>query len=224
MRIYVAGPMTHLPEFNFPAFDEATALLRERGHEVFSPAENDRKKQGLDTTGMKGDPAELVGWYFDKRRALSDDLEFITTSADAVVVLPGWESSPGARAEVAAALALGLFVVPLDVALRDEWPEEALITSLSTEVLPPGSLRLPPGWKVWSSGDELSLLPSASAVLRDEASALLDAVQATQEHIAGLLSEAVDRLLKELKPTVYKITTGGSIQPMENPYQAGAAR
>ena len=41
MRIYLCGPMSNVPHFNFPRFDAAAELLRERGHHVVSPAELD---------------------------------------------------------------------------------------------------------------------------------------------------------------------------------------
>lgn len=39
--LYVGGPMTGFPQFNFPAFDAASADLRRRGFTVVSPAELD---------------------------------------------------------------------------------------------------------------------------------------------------------------------------------------
>ena len=41
-RLYVAGPMTGLPDYNYPAFDGAAALLAERGYPVENPAENEQ--------------------------------------------------------------------------------------------------------------------------------------------------------------------------------------
>ena len=39
-RIYVAGPMTGLPELNYPAFNAAADRLRARGWHVENPAES----------------------------------------------------------------------------------------------------------------------------------------------------------------------------------------
>lgn len=105
MKIYLAGPMTGLPNYNFPAFDAAAAQLRALGHEVFSPAENDRDN-GYDPTGSNGHDAAEHG--FDLRAALKDDLSWICDHAQAVALLPGWVRSKGANAEVALAVALGI--------------------------------------------------------------------------------------------------------------------
>lgn len=115
MRVYLAGAMRGIAEFNFPAFAAATEQLRERGHEVFSPAERDLA-EGFDPTGMTGheDLAELG---FDLREALGADLHWITTHAEAVVLLPGWARSKGVAAEIATANALGIPVHELDVFL-----------------------------------------------------------------------------------------------------------
>ena len=116
MKIYVAGPMRGIPEFNFPAFHAAAASLRAQGHEVFSPAERDIAHHGVDiskgnTTGDETVAAATHG--FNLREALKDDLEFICLHADAVALLPGWHNSKGAQAEVATAHALGLTVIEL---------------------------------------------------------------------------------------------------------------
>ena len=97
---YLAGPMRNVPDYNFPAFDFAAEKLREEGYTVFSPADNDRE-------------TDNQGASFDIRRALRDDTRWICLYADAVALLPGWENSKGAKAEIALAEALGLTVVVL---------------------------------------------------------------------------------------------------------------
>jgi len=105
MRLYLAGPMSGLPSYNFPEFDEAAKHLRAAGHTVFNPAENDREN-GFDATGLQGHEAAEHG--FDLRTALKQDLSWICDHADGIALLPGWEESKGARAEVALAKALGI--------------------------------------------------------------------------------------------------------------------
>jgi len=108
MRVYIAGPMTGVDGFNFPAFDKAAAKYRALGNEVISPAEHERAN-GLDTAGLTGDPAELEG-KFDLAAALLWDLAQVA-AVDAVVLLDGWERSSGVRAELALAEALGKGVI-----------------------------------------------------------------------------------------------------------------
>jgi hypothetical protein len=114
MKIYVAGPMRGIPEFNFPAFHQAAAQLRAEGHDVFNPAERDIEKHGgvdISKGNATGDNAIAEAQHgFNLREALKDDLQFICLHADAVAVLTGWENSKGAQAEVATAYALGLKV------------------------------------------------------------------------------------------------------------------
>lgn len=100
--LYLSGPMRGRPLFNFPAFHEATAFLREKGYEVFSPAEMD-EEDGFD-------PASAVFTTEGLRKALKRDTETIF-KVDAVAVLPGWEASRGARLEVELALMIGLPVI-----------------------------------------------------------------------------------------------------------------
>lgn len=114
-KIYIAGPMRNYPEFNFPAFHAAAAQLRAEGHEVFSPAERDIERDGVDwgTEVKSGDLAEATSKGFDLRVALGDDLAWICKEATAVAMLPGWEKSKGATAERATAIALGLEIIEL---------------------------------------------------------------------------------------------------------------
>lgn len=116
MRIYLAGPMTGHPQFNFPAFDAAARALRQRGHEVFSPAEEDRRN-GFNPEGLTGHE-DLAEIGFSLRHALQTDLSWICESAEAVVYLPGIRHSRGAQAEIATANALHLPVYPIAHALE----------------------------------------------------------------------------------------------------------
>lgn len=108
MRIYLAGPMTGIPYYNFPAFDTAADALRGLGHEVFNPADNDRMN-GFDPEFLnlsEGKDAALHG--FDLRKALLEDLTWICHNADAIAVLDNWVYSRGAQAEIALADALSI--------------------------------------------------------------------------------------------------------------------
>ena len=114
-RIYLAGPMRGLPNFNFPAFDYAAKRLRWQGHTVFSPAEHDRNIHGSqledNPTGDESIAEKSVG--FSLREALAADTNWICAYADAIALLPGWEKSNGATAELALAKALDLTVIIL---------------------------------------------------------------------------------------------------------------
>jgi len=98
MAVYIAGPMTGLPDFNYPAFRAVAAALRARGLEVKSPTEVSDDGPPADYT------AEMpYGYYL--RRSLRMLLD-----CDEVVLLPGWEQSRGARLEREVAEALGMTV------------------------------------------------------------------------------------------------------------------
>lgn len=88
--IYLSGPMTGLPEWNFPEFNRVAAKLRKRNFVVFNPAEID----GGDTSHPR---------HVYMRR----DIEGLMT-CDWIVVLDGWEKSKGARLEVEIAKELGM--------------------------------------------------------------------------------------------------------------------
>lgn len=112
-KVYLAGPMRGIPQFNFPAFADATVKLRNEGYEVFSPAEHAISLHGQSFwDNINGDEVNLpLG--FDRRALLAADLNWICREANAVALLPGWETSKGALAEMATALALGLEIIKL---------------------------------------------------------------------------------------------------------------
>lgn len=103
MKVYLSGPMRGYENFNFPAFDAAAAYLRGHGHEVFNPAEKDREHDptGKSWKSKTGDitAAEKTG-LFDRRKAIRADLDYIIDHADAIALLPGWDESKGANAEL----------------------------------------------------------------------------------------------------------------------------
>lgn len=110
MRIYLAGPMTHIPHFNFPAFHEAEAALNSKGHKVLSPARFTEGDYGADFSSKypTGDPAEAAANGFNLRLAWTWNMLAICQDADALALLPGWENSKGTAVEVALAKLLGI--------------------------------------------------------------------------------------------------------------------
>lgn len=93
MKIYLAGPMSGITDFNYPAFNRAAKFLRNLGHEVVNPAEIDN-----------GDTSKPREYY------LRHDLKSLL-DCNAIAVLPGWQSSRGARLEMEVAAQLGLGVL-----------------------------------------------------------------------------------------------------------------
>lgn len=118
-KIYVAGPMRGYPEFNFPAFHQATAALRAQGHIVFNPAEKDEEVHGTEFSKQfpSGSLEDATSKGFSLRRALGDDLAWICAEATAIYLLPGWRQSKGACAEHATAIALGLEIIDTEAML-----------------------------------------------------------------------------------------------------------
>lgn len=110
-RVYIAGPMTGKPDFNYPAFFAARDRWKEVGCDVLCPAEN----FGGDTTR-------------NYREYIRADLAMLL-EADAIVMLPGWEESKGARFELHVAQLLGLriYVDAVSVSCEAETPIVATV-------------------------------------------------------------------------------------------------
>lgn len=99
MKIYIAGPMSGYPEFNFPKFFETQKALEDMGWTVFNPANKDQEGGVVtDKSYEKGDAVELISSGWDFRNAYTWDANRVI-EADAIYMIKGWEHSPGARGE-----------------------------------------------------------------------------------------------------------------------------
>jgi Domain of unknown function (DUF4406)/Domain of unknown function (DUF6378) len=98
--VYLAGPMTGVPQFNFPAFFDAEHRLREMGWEVVNPAQMDYDL-GFDPDTDKPQTNETY---------MRRDLPFLA-ACDAIALLPEWWTSKGAKDELAVARMCGLEVI-----------------------------------------------------------------------------------------------------------------
>lgn len=112
MTVYLAGPMTGIPFFNFPAFFAAATDLRSKGFVVLSPAENDRDSLGVDCSHFPTGQFSDAGWSADRiayhmRRALTWDVAAVCRS-NAIALLPGWEASGGVGIELSVSRRLSL--------------------------------------------------------------------------------------------------------------------
>lgn len=105
MRYYLAGPMTGIPQFNFPAFYAAAEDLRSVGHEIVSPAEmDDIESSGEAMSSPDGSPASSSTTW---GQCLGRDVALIADECGGIVFLPSWERSRGARLEAFTGLVCG---------------------------------------------------------------------------------------------------------------------
>lgn len=94
-RIYIAGPMTGLKDFNRDAFFDAAEYLADvtGAAVVFNP--------GIEPNGLKHDEYMSIGL---QKLAMSEVVAF----------LPGWQESQGAMREFSEAVKKGLILVKLE--------------------------------------------------------------------------------------------------------------
>lgn len=78
MKVYISGPMTGLPQFNYPAFFDMAEHICAIGYEPLNQAAQ----------------PEQPSWEAYMRHDIK-----LLMDADMVVMLPGWEQSKGAKIE-----------------------------------------------------------------------------------------------------------------------------
>lgn len=89
IKAYISGPMTGIAEDNKPAFDAMAKTLRAIGIEVVNPAE-----------------VAAESWH----AAMRQDIRMLCECSH-LVLLQGWENSPGSHLELHIAHRLGIIIV-----------------------------------------------------------------------------------------------------------------
>jgi nucleoside 2-deoxyribosyltransferase len=101
IKLYLAGPMSGLPDMNYPEFNRVAALLRAKGYEAMNPAEN---------------PEPLCkSWAGYMRLAIAQLVQ-----SDGVALLDGWDKSKGAQMELSIASQLDIPYRGADLILCNE--------------------------------------------------------------------------------------------------------
>jgi len=107
-KVYIAGPMTGVDNWNFPAFFDAEKTLVSLGYEVVNPAHNngDTLELALEDAGSPEAPKR--DWLYYIRRDLPQLLH-----CDVICLLPNWKDSKGAKLEYEVAKGIGLPIYKL---------------------------------------------------------------------------------------------------------------
>lgn len=94
--LYLSGPMSGLPNYNFPAFADHAFRLRRAGFVVLNPAEN------------WGGSTDIP-----RAQCMRLDIQQVLLS-DGVALIDGWRESPGARCEIDVAHSIEIRVQSVD--------------------------------------------------------------------------------------------------------------
>ena len=122
--LYIAGPMADVPEFNHPLFNAVDDILQDDGFGTVNPAALDKQ----DEVVHSGDFATGKGVQSLNRAAfLKRDFQHLS-HCDGIVLLPGWQSSVGANAELMASHIMGLDVF--------EWNDTYLTAEAAPLLMP----------------------------------------------------------------------------------------
>ncbi|MDH4425099.1 MAG: DUF4406 domain-containing protein [Acidovorax sp.] len=153
-NVYVAGPMTGLPDLNFPAFHAAAAQLRAQGLHVENPAEH----------------GEIEGAEWGDY--LRYDIGRLATCG-AIYLLKGWENSKGAQLEVHIARTLDMVVMYAPGAMS--------VLQAELRQKPAPVVHLPAGGVVFSLLEEVSSCFTRDDDLPNDLLPRIDAVLAAKD-------------------------------------------
>ena len=98
---YLAGPMSGLPQMNFPMFERVGRLLRKQGYDMVSPAELDSPEEQALAMQSNGEWMSHMTWG----DFLARDVKLLADGGiTGIIFLPGWEASSGAKLEATVGL------------------------------------------------------------------------------------------------------------------------
>lgn len=100
--LYLAGPMTGIPEWNAPAFTWAKERAQDLGWEVVNPSGRKNHHRGKCPPGVQQGDHTHACWMRSSLHLL--------LLCDAVLMLKGWEGSRGATTEFLVAQATGMTI------------------------------------------------------------------------------------------------------------------
>lgn len=117
-RAYIACGMTGIHLSNWPHFEAWQIALEEAGWDIVSPTEIDEQCGMVAVERDEFDHVLSVDLTdtFDYEKILALDFAYINTCS-AIILLPGWTKSSGAKRELAYAIGLGLDVYTAEEAL-----------------------------------------------------------------------------------------------------------
>lgn len=96
-KVYIAGPMSGVKEFNIPLFNKVEKDLVNEGYEVVNPVNISKKYVLSDILNEGKEFGKMLKEQQDEEKRCS-----------ILYLLPGWENSIGARMELMVALSNGL--------------------------------------------------------------------------------------------------------------------
>lgn len=111
-KLYIAGPMAGIRDFNYPLFNAVERTLWDDGWDVVNPAALDKAAGGLGEEYL----TETGGGVTSKRRAafLKRDFKELL-GCTGIVLLHDWQSSIGANCELLVSHIVGLNIYVWDV-------------------------------------------------------------------------------------------------------------
>ena len=105
--VYIAGPMSNLPQFNYPAFAEAEELISECGVIVLNPTKLVNTADEYDEIMSSVDGSYELSSGKTWSDFIIPSVKVIIDRVGSLVFLKGWQTSRGARLEAVTAMLCG---------------------------------------------------------------------------------------------------------------------